>query len=157
MTGVQTCALPISWCLKKEGSLLGILSPAAFLVEIGKVIISQQIITNKQQEVFRNAIEELGNVEDAERKLFNADTPEVSATIFEHWRFEAGLVDTIRNCQNPDNAEEKDKKAAQILNVVRTLVPLNSIITNESTAQAKDLIIKYNLDMESFDKALENI
>ncbi len=150
-------AIMISWCLKKEGSLLGILSPAAFLVEIGKVIISQQIITNKQQEVFRNAIEELGNVEDAERKLFNADTPEVSATIFEHWRFEAGLVDTIRNCQNPDNAEEKDKKAAQILNVVRTLVPLNSIITNESTAQAKDLIIKYNLDMESFDKALENI
>ncbi|MCF6340513.1 MAG: HDOD domain-containing protein [Sulfurimonas sp.] len=150
-------AIMTSWCLKKEGSLLGVLSPAAFLVEIGKVIISQQIITNKQQEYFCNAIEELGNVEAAEKRLFNTNTPEVSATIFEHWRFESGLVNTIRNCQNPDKAEEEDKKAAQILNVVRTLVPLSGIITDESTAQAKDLILKYNLDMDSFDRALENI
>lgn len=150
-------ALTTAWCIKNENKLLGILSPAAFLVEIGKVLIAQQILTDKTQEKFKEALINLQNVEAAEREVAGVDTPEVSATIFEHWRFEAGLVETIRNCQNPEGAREEIKKAAQILQVVRTAVPINGVITEQSTAAAKELITKYNLDMESFDKALQNI
>jgi HD-like signal output (HDOD) protein len=148
--------LTTSWCLRKEGKLLGVLSPAAFLVEIGKVIIAQQIMAENKQAEFRDALKELQDVEAAERKVVGVDTPEVSASIFEHWRFESGLVDTIRNCQNPEQAKEEDKKAAQILHVVRVAVPINGVITEESTAKAKELIAKYGLDLESFEKALEN-
>lgn len=150
-------ALTTSWCLKKETKLLGILSPAAFLAEIGKVLIAQQIIAEKSQEQFMNAMTSLQNVEAAEREVVGVDTPEVSATIFEHWRFESGLVETIRNCQNPDNAKDEIKKAAQILHVVRTAVPINGVITDKSIADAKELIARYGLDMESFEKALQNI
>ena len=149
-------ALTTSWCLKKEAKLLGILSPAAFLVEIGKVLIAQQIITDKTQQKFKEALLNLENVEAAEREVAGVDTPEVSATIFEHWRFESGLINTIRNCQNPENAKEEFKKAARILHVVRTAVPLNGVLTDESIAAAKELIVKYDLDMENFDKALES-
>ncbi len=148
--------LMTAWCLKRENKLLGILSPAAFLVEIGKVLIAQQIMADGKQEQFRSALKELQNVEEAERKIVGTDTPEVSATIFEHWRFEEGLVDVIRHCQDPQKALEKDKRAAQILNVVRVAVPINGAITDKSVANARALITKYELDMESFDKALEN-
>ncbi|MCW8896338.1 MAG: HDOD domain-containing protein [Sulfurimonas sp.] len=148
--------LMTSWCLKTEGSLLGILSPAAFLVEIGKVLIAQQIIIDKKQEAFRDALLELQDVEAAERKVVGVDTPEVSATIFKFWRFETGLIDTIRNCQTPQNAKEEDKRAAQILHVVRVAVPINGAITEESIKKAKELIIKYDLDMPSFETALQN-
>ena len=149
--------LMTSWCLRTEGKLLGILSPAAFLVEIGKVLISQQIMAEKKEEEFRDALKELKDVEAAERKVVGVDTPEVSATVFEHWRFEAGLVDTIRNCTNPDKADEDDKRAAQILHVVRAAVPINGVITDDSKAAAKELVAKYSLNMESFEKAIENI
>lgn len=145
-----------AWCLRKEGKLLGILSPASFLVEIGKVLIAQQIIADKTQQKFKDALLELQDVEAAEREVVGVDTPEVSATIFEHWRFESGLVSVIRNCQNPDDAKEEFKKPAQILQVVRTAVPINGVVTEASIAKAKELIIKYGLDMESFDKAIEN-
>jgi len=150
-------ALMTAWCLRTEGRLLGILSPAAFLVEIGKVLIAQQIISDNKQEEFRDMLNELQDVEAAERKIADADTPEVSATIFEHWRFEPGLISTIRNCQNPEKAGEEDQKAAQILHVVRTAVPINGVITDDSKAAAKELINKYDLNMESFDKAIENV
>jgi HD-like signal output (HDOD) protein len=150
-------ALTTSWCIRKENKLLGVLSPAAFLVEIGKVLIAQQIIADKTQEKFKEALIATQDVEAAEREVTGVDTPEVSATIFEHWRFEAGLVETIRNCLNPENAKDDIKKAAQILQVVRTAVPINGVITETSTLAAKELITKYNLDMESFDKALQNI
>lgn len=149
--------LMVAWCLRKEAKLLGILSPAAFLVEIGKVLIAQQIILEKKEEEFRDIVKELKDVGAAEKQIAGVDTPEVSATIFEHWRFESGLVDTIRNCQNPDAAKEEDKRAAQILQVVRRAVPINGVITEDSIASAKELITKYELDLESFDKALENV
>lgn len=145
-----------AWCLRKEGRLLGILSPAAFLVEIGKVLIAQQIIADKTQQKFKDALLSLQDVEAAEREVVGVDTPDVSATIFEHWRFEPGLINVIRNCQNPDNAKDEFKKAAQILHVVRIAVPINGVVTEDSIAKAKELVLKYGLDMESFDKAVEN-
>ena len=148
--------LMTSWCLRKENKLLGVLSPAAFLVEIGKVLIAQQIMADGKQEEFRDALKELQDVEAAERQVVGVDTPEVSSTIFEQWRFEDGLVDVIRNCQTPEKAEDDDKRAASILHVVRVAVPINGLLTDDSIAKAKELIEDYNLDMESFDTALEN-
>lgn len=148
--------LMTSWCMRKENKLLGILSPAAFLVEIGKVLIAQQIISDGKQEAFRDALAELGDVEAAEQQVLGVDTPEVSATVFKHWRFEEGLVDVIANCQSPEKAEPEDQRAASILHVVRVAVPINGAITDASIEAAKALITKYELDMESFDKALEN-
>jgi len=148
--------LMTGWCLRKENKLLGVLSPAAFLVEIGKVLIAQQIMSDGKEEAFKNALAELGDVEAAEREVIGVDTPEVSATIFSQWKFEEGLVDVIRNCQNPEKAEEEDKRPARILHVVRVAVPINGLITDESVEAAKELITKYSLDMESFDTAIEN-
>lgn len=150
-------ALVTAWCIRKEAKLMGILSAAAFLVEIGKVIIAQQIMADGKQEEFRDLLKETQNVEESERKCVGADTPEVSSTIFEHWKFEEALVDVIRNCSHPEGATEEDQKPAQILNVVRVAVPINGVVTDASVTAAKALIEQYGLDMESFETALENI
>jgi len=150
-------ALMTAWCIRKENRYLGVLSPAAFLVEIGKVLIAQQVIADGKTEEFQNALEELQDVEAAERKIVGADTPEISATIFKQWKFESSLVDVIGNCQNPDLADEEDKRPARILHVVRVAVPINGKVTDDSIKVAKELIKKYELNMESFDTAIEHI
>jgi len=150
-------ALITAWCIRKENRLLGVLSPAAFLVEIGKVLIAQQIIADGKQEAFRDALLNLGDVEAAEREIVDVDTPEVSATIFAQWKFEEKLVDVIAHCQDPEKATEEDRRPAQILHVVRVAVPINGKVTDDSVAAAKALIEKYALDMESFDTAIEPI
>lgn len=148
--------LMTSWCIRKENKLLGILSPAAFLVEIGKVIIAQQVMAEGKQAEFRDALKNLQNVEAAEREIVGTDTPDVSSTIFAQWKFEKGLVEVIKHCQNPESADPEYQRAASILHVVRVCVPINGVITDESAEAAKELIKKYDLDMESFEKALEN-
>ena len=69
---------------------------------------------------------------------------------------EYNLVDVIRNCQNPENATDEDRRATQILHVVRVAVPINGVITDESKADARELIAKYDLNLEAFDKAIDN-
>ena len=113
-------------------------------------------MADSNQEKFRDALAELQNVEEAEKEIVGVDTSEVSATIFAQWKFESKLVNVIKYCTNPNAADEDDQRAAAILNVVRVAVPLNGVITDASIAAAKELIEKYNLDMESFDKAIEN-
>lgn len=151
-------ALVTSWCIRKENKLLGVLSPAAFLVEIGKVLIAQQIIADGKQEEFRDALAELQDVEAAERQVVGVDTPEVSATIFKQWKFEEGLIDVLGHCMEPDKSDSEDGvKPAAILNAVRLAVPINGVVTDASIAAAKEVIEKYNLSMEAFDTAIENI
>ncbi|MFA6197340.1 MAG: HDOD domain-containing protein [Sulfurimonas sp.] len=148
--------LMTSWCIRKENKLLGILSPAAFLVEIGKVIIAQQVMAEGKQTEFRDALKNLQDVEAAERAIVDTDTPDVSSTIFAQWKFEKGLVEVIKHCENPEGADPEYQRAASILHVIRTAVPINGVLTEESIEKAKELIKKYDLDMESFEKALEN-
>jgi len=148
--------LTTAWCLKKENKLLGILSPAAFLVEIGKVLIAQEILNNDKSQDFQNKIAELGDVAAAEREVAGIDTATVSATMFAQWKFEEGLIEVIKNCQEPHNAKEEYQKAAAILHVVRTTILLDGSITDESVAAAKELIEKYALDMPSYEAAVEN-
>ncbi|MEA2099502.1 MAG: HDOD domain-containing protein [Campylobacterota bacterium] len=150
--------LVTSWCIRKENKLLGVLSPAAFLVEIGKVLIAQQIIADGKQEEFKEALANLGSVEEAERAVVGADTPEVSATIFAQWKFEEGLVDVIGNCMTPQNAKTDDtKRASAILNAVRVVISSNGSVTDDSIAEAKKIVEKYELNMEAFETALENL
>ncbi|MFT5660587.1 MAG: HD-like signal output (HDOD) protein [Sulfurimonas sp.] len=151
-------ALVTAWCIRKENKLLGVLSPAAFLVEIGKVLIAQQIITDGKQEEFRNALAELGDVEAAERQVVGVDTPEVSATIFKQWKFEEGLVDVLGSCMNPEKADNSDDvRPAAILNAVRLAVPINGVVTDASIEAAKEVIAKFELNLETFETAIENI
>ncbi|WP_345993615.1 HDOD domain-containing protein [Sulfurimonas sp. HSL-1716] len=150
-------AIVTSWYIKKDPKLLGVLSPAAFLVEIGKVLISQYVIEEKLQEKFRDTLKDSQNVEATEIEVVGVHAPEVSASIFTHWKFEEKLVETIRHCVEPQNADDDIKKGAQSLHVARVAVPINGVITDESVAQAKKLVTAYGLDMESFEKAIENV
>lgn len=149
-------ALITSWCIKKENKLLGTLSPAAFLVEIGKVVIAQQLINDKKTDEFQKLIKDLGSVEKAEKQMVSADTPEVSAAIFKQWKFDDNLIDVIEHCSEPEGALDEDVKAAMILNVVREAIPVDGKQTEKSFEQAKQLVEKYGLDMASFEHALEN-
>ncbi len=149
-------ALVTGWYIRTNPKILGVLSASAFLVDIGKVLIAQNIIENNQTEDFSKALVSNSNTDEIEKEFTQVDTAYVSAQIFNHWRFEEALINAIRNSNNPDEAEESDKLAAKSLHVIRTAVTLDGTITDESIKSAKELIGKYNLDLESFEKSLAN-
>ena len=152
-------ALTTAWCLRKENRLMGVLSPATFLVEIGKVIIAQVLKEANKEEEFKNTVNELnGDTDEAEAKVIGSTTSEVSSKIFEHWRFEENLVDVIANSKTPQNANSEDnQRAAAILDVVRTTISLNGKIEDENINKAKQIIEDFSLDMASYEKALESL
>lgn len=150
-------ALVTAWYLRKDPKLAGTLSPAAFLVEIGKVLIAQYLISENRAGELKAKIAETDTVEAAERAICDCDTPEVSANIFEHWRFEPALIDTIRYASTPEKAPAENATAAKVLHVVRTAIPIDGVITAESEAASKALVEEYALERAGFTKALNAI
>lgn len=148
-------ALAVLWYVKKDPKILDILSTATFLVEIGKVLISQYIINNNLTEDFSKALQEESTITQAEQKVVDTTTIEVTAALFSHWKFDERLIDVVQNCDTPLLA--KNKKSAQSLQVLRTAILLNATLSEQSIQKAKELIAEYNLDLTTFTTIIENI
>ena len=59
---------------------------------------------------------------------------------------------------SPDKSDNPDDvRPAAILNAVRLAVPINGVVTDASIEAAKEVITKYDLHMEAFENAIENI
>ena len=58
----------------------------------------------------------------------------------------------------PEKSENPEGvKSAAILNAVRLAVPINGVVTDASIEAAKEIIAKYDLNLETFETAIENI
>jgi HD-like signal output (HDOD) protein len=155
----QQHALVVAWYKKSNPQLLGLLSPAAFLVGIGKVLIAQSLLSESKVENFKSLLTEK-SVTEAENETYNTTTARVSATIFDQWKFDKNLIEVIKNCDNVQDTTIEDTNvllSAQSLHVTRTLFSSKIIITDENIEAAKALITQYKLDMPSFELALETI
>ena len=149
-------ALITGWYVRKNPKILGILSPAAFLVDIGKVLIARQLLSDNLVERFKELIAKDGDIKAAEEACVETSTAAVSAAIFDHWRFEEALIDTIRYSDTPSECDESIKQAVRSLYIIRTAIKLDGSISDESISAAKALVEHYALDMESFENALQN-
>jgi len=151
-------ALISNWAGKIDRSSLALLAPASFLVEIGKIIISQYIIKNSKEEEFKTALASASSVEKAEKEVCGSSSYDVGATVFFNWNFDSELVYLVRHCDEPEDAsDEESKKLAMYLKVAKTAVDFNGEITKESLEEAHELIEEFELDLDRFEEAIEKI
>ena len=150
-------ALAVTWYLRQKPKLMEFLSPASFLIEIGKVLISQFVLDAAKDAEFKTKIKETDSIRAVEEEFADTYTAEVSADIFNHWKFDENLVNLVRHCAEPEELDEGLQEASQALHVIRIATGLDGIFTEETLAAAKVLIEKYNLNLESFEAAIEKM
>jgi len=152
-------ALAVTWYLRQKPKLMDLLSPASFLVEIGKVIISQCVLENKKENEFMEKLKSQSSVKEVEEEFCDTHTAEVSADIFNHWKFDESLINLIRFCGEPEKCSDDEKlfEAVKVLHVIRVATGINGVFTDESLSRAKELIEEYELDLASFEAAVEKM
>ncbi len=151
-------ALAVTWYLRQKPQLMDLLSPASFLIEIGKVMIAQCLLDESKHDEFKTKIEAGESVRATEEAFCDTYTAEVSADIFNHWKFDEDLIKLIRHCGEPEACDdEKLKEATKVLHVIRIATGLNGVFTDETLTKAKELIQQYGLDLESFEAAIEKM
>jgi len=148
-------AFATNWYFESMPRLFNILSPATFLSNLGKVLITQYLIHEKKVTEFKNALREHSDYKKEEKRFCGITSIELTAEVFEHWSMEERLVNTLRYCNNPMNAPQKDRIYAKILHCIHTVLPYNGVITQESLKEALVLVEEYGLDLERFNVAVK--
>jgi len=150
-------ALTLNWIGRTEPKNIALLGPASFLVDIGRVIIAKTLVEDGKVDIIQKALLAGEDIATAEKTACGAQTTDVTATLFHKWGFDSEMVHVIRYSDDPEGANPDEKRMAAELKAVRETVLPNGDITDESIATAKETIEEFDLDMPSYEKALEKI
>lgn len=148
--------LALQW-LRRKQQFLSIVAPAALLVDLGRVVISKTLLEDNKTDIIKKALEDGADIASAEKLACGAQTTDVTATIFHKWNFNPDVVHVIRYSDDPEGTAHEDKEMAAYLKVIRETVLPNGQITDESIAMAKDTIAEFELDMETYEMALDKV
>ena len=144
-------ALIINW-YKRDRSKLDILSTASFLLEIGAVIISSVLVAEGVAEEFKQRLENEDRIA-LEKEYIGTTTIEITAEIFNYWKFDSELVNAIKYAVDLDNAENIEYSAP--LAVIYIIGDLFKPFNEESIDKGIKLAEKYNLNVEALKEAIE--
>lgn len=150
-------ALMINWVIRRNPKSLALLAPAAFLVDLGRVVISKTLIEDGKENVIQDALEAGKDISQAERDACGVQATDVTATLFNAWKLDPNIIHLIRYSDDPEGTIPEEKEMAAELKAVRETVLPNGQITDESIAQAKETIEEFDLDLESYERALNKI
>lgn len=149
-------ALVLNW-MRSKPEYIAVLAPAAFLVDLGRVLISKSILEEHKESIIQKALDDGQSIVAAEKLASGVDVTDITARLFHHWHLDEQINYIIRCSDNPDETSDDEKEMAAILRAVRKTVLFNGMINEESIANAKTVIAEYNLDLQGYEKALEKV
>lgn len=79
---------------------------AAFLQEVGTLVISKVAVEKGMVPAFKAAFSETESQSDTEREFFGLSAPSVTSIVFEEWKFNREIIDFIEGADNPESATE---------------------------------------------------
>ena len=146
--------LMFQWYMGIDMQKAQILTPLAFLLEMGKVVIANEIANSEYATLFRDELLESGAVDALERFYAEVSTAEVDAMLFEHWHFDEQFVAIMRDFEKSDTPYSEHVHA---LKVVQMAVNVVEQFTPSSIENAKTLASSYGYDSARFEKIVNRL
>ena len=145
------------WLKQFEPSNVKFMKLAAFLQELGKIVIADLIIKEDMTYLFRSEVEMTNDIASVERSFVGHSSAEVTGAMFEHWGFEEELVKAIRYADDFAAAPESVRSSATILHIVKRAIPVNKPLHASSIAIAMNIAKNQGFDTEKLQKAIEEL
>lgn len=152
-------AIAVGLAMKVNRSSLPHVSLGSYLLDLGRVAISSYVLDTHQEEDFSKAVQCDGAcIKKVEIQTCGAKSEDVTATIFNHWKFEPDLIYVVRYASEPeDAADEGLRKASEILKIAKESVTVQGTLTQESIEKGRALMEEYGFRVNSFDEVVEKI
>ncbi|MBR8462000.1 HDOD domain-containing protein [Campylobacter sp. faydin G-140] len=146
-------ALTYNWYSKIKPRNLEILSPASFMLEVGKIVLSHELIERGLDDEFKLRLKNIVYPSDLgllESEFLEITNEEVTAKIFEQWNLENELINSILYSSDPEEAPEHIKEYAKALKVVKTSVNIFNQLDETSIQNTLPLLDEYGFGHDTF-------
>lgn len=145
------------WKDPKLKSIKNDLQIAAFLQEVGKIIISMVLIEKKLVYQFQRKLEWWEDISTLEEKTVYKSSAEITALIFKHWKLNPKMISLIEFSDKPENAPEEFKTGAMALKIVKTLSPVfRESLWKRDLDKAMKLAERYGFEWSYIKKVIES-
>ena len=145
------------WLEKIDEKLKDEIILPPLLLDIGKFILCDFIVSEHLDKEFKIKIDEGIAIEDLEKEYFGFTSSFVTAKIFKHWRLNPNLVTSIEFVDDLENAPEEFKEKAKILDVIKTATCIKEPLSNNSIKKALEKANKYGFDTKILENAILNL
>lgn len=118
-----------SWLTQEDKILANMLIPCVMLLRLGIILLSSILIKSKHDQEFleENKANNYNNIHQIEEKYCGIDSLSFLGFLFDYWKFDETLIQSIAHINNPHSAPDEVKKNAYALAIVNSLfVPFNS-------------------------------
>ncbi len=154
-------ALALRWFNKLSKEKAQKIHLMAFLQETGKILIASDVIQEDETIAFKSEIELSNNIAQVEKSFVDTTTSIVSAMIFKHWRFDEEFVQIVKYADYPTQAPEEIAEFSQALHIIKTVIPVNKPLAEQSIVFGLKKADKFGFDHEiledSIDEMLESM
>ena len=126
------------------------ITPIAFLMEIGKILIAKDILEKEKGKSFLKDLDSYDNLTDIENIYTMMTTAQVSALIFKQLNLNNTFHDAMSYLDNEIVAPDALKEAVFALQVVQTAINVKEQLTQESIAKATQLLENNSYNIDTF-------
>jgi len=130
---------------------------AAFLQETGKILISNDILQDDEDISFKSEIEQSNNIAQVEKTYVEVTSSEVTSEIFAHWGFDSEFVAMIKYSDNSAAAPEEIKEFATAPHIVKTIIPINKPLAEQSINFGLRLAANAGYSLELLEEAIASM
>lgn len=149
--------LIFQWYMGINVDIARAVTPIAFLMETGTILIAKDIIENDKKDEF---LTDLSNYEDiyyVENMYTMMTSAQINALIFKHLNLNDSFHECMKYLDNEQDIPERMKDMVKALQIVRTAVNIKEQLSEDSISQAVELLEKSQYDVNNFLRAVKRI
>jgi len=129
----------------------------AFLQEIGKVVIADELLLEGEDATFRAELQAGRDIREIEKNYMDVTTAEVSSAMLSYWQFVQAFVDGIKWAEIPSQADEEFKDEALILRIASEAVNVIEPLSDKSKKRAINFVQKLGLSIDLFESIFKDL
>ena len=145
------------WYMSIDVEMAKLLTPIAFLMETGKILIAKDILDKHKEDQFLTDIQNYKTLEDVENIYVNMTTAQINALVFEHWQLNSTFYETMKYLDHEHTIPAEIKMEVEALNIVRTAINIKERFSDESIKLATEKINSLGYDSHKFLSILKRI
>jgi HD-like signal output (HDOD) protein len=146
------------WYMAVNINIARIVTPIAFLMETGKILIAKDVLQDQKDQEFYNDLLEYKNISSVETNYVAMTTAQVNALIFEHMNLHASFSDSMKYLDSEyEEIPDEMKDIVFPLHVVRIAINAQEQLTEHSINKALEILQKHSYNEEAFKRVAKRI
>ena len=145
------------WYMSIDVEHAKIMTPIAFLMEMGKILIAKDVLDRKIEVDFLTDLRNYDDVSSVENIHVMMTSAQINAIVFEHWKLNPLFIECMKYLDNEYDIPDNVKRLVKALQIVRCAVNVKEQFSDESIARALVLVEESCYDLEHFERILKRV